>query len=60
MDFGSDVTYEQFLENYAEDAMIKRLNRVGEVAAMAMLLASEAGGGITGAILSVDGGSSSY
>jgi len=31
-----------------------------EVAAMAVLLASEAGGGITGSLLNVDGGSSSW
>jgi 3-hydroxybutyrate dehydrogenase len=40
--------------------MLKRLNRVEEVAALALLLASEQGSGITGAVLSVDGGSSSY
>ncbi len=54
------ITYEQFLQNYADDTMIKRLNTVDEVAAMALLLASQYGGGITGATLSVDGGSSSY
>ena len=54
------ITYEQFLQNYADESMIKRLNRVEEVAAMALLLASGYGSGITGAVLSVDGGSSSY
>jgi NAD(P)-dependent dehydrogenase (short-subunit alcohol dehydrogenase family) len=54
------ITYEQFLQNYANESMIKRLNRVEEVAAMALLLASEVGSGITGAVLSVDGGSSPY
>jgi NAD(P)-dependent dehydrogenase (short-subunit alcohol dehydrogenase family) len=54
------ITYEQFLEGYAADAAIKRLNTVEEVAAMATLLASEAGGGITGALLNVDGGTSQY
>jgi enoyl-[acyl-carrier-protein] reductase (NADH) len=54
------ITYEQFLQNYADESMIKRLNRVEEVAAMALLLASEFGAGITGAVLSVDGGSSPY
>jgi 3-hydroxybutyrate dehydrogenase/3-oxoacyl-[acyl-carrier protein] reductase len=54
------ITYEQFLQNYADESMIKRLNKVDEVAAMALLLASEYGSGITGAVLSVDGGSSSY
>jgi 3-hydroxybutyrate dehydrogenase/3-oxoacyl-[acyl-carrier protein] reductase len=54
------ITYEQFLMNYADESMIKRLNKVEEVAAMALLLVSEFGTGITGAVLSVDGGSSSY
>jgi 3-hydroxybutyrate dehydrogenase/3-oxoacyl-[acyl-carrier protein] reductase len=54
------ISYEQFLQNYADESMIKRLNLVDEVAAMALLLASDHGGGITGAVLSVDGGSSPY
>ena len=54
------ITYQEFLEGYANDTMIKRLNTVEEVAGMALLLASEYGGGITGATLSVDGGGSSY
>jgi 3-hydroxybutyrate dehydrogenase/3-oxoacyl-[acyl-carrier protein] reductase len=54
------LTYEQFLQNYADESMIKRLNEVEEVAAMALLLASDAGGGITGALLNVDGGSASW
>ena len=56
----ANLTYEQFLQAYADESMIKRLNRVEEVAAMALMLASEFGGGITGAVLSVDGGSSPY
>jgi 3-hydroxybutyrate dehydrogenase/3-oxoacyl-[acyl-carrier protein] reductase len=54
------VTYEQFLENYAQESAIKRLNTVEEVAAMAVLVASEAGGGITGALINVDGGTSQW
>ena len=54
------ITYEQFLQNYADESMIKRLNKVEEVAGMALLLASEAGGGITGALLNVDGGSAPW
>ena len=51
------ITYEQFLDRYAQEAAIKRLNTVQEIAAVAVLLASEIGGGITGALLDVNGGS---
>jgi NAD(P)-dependent dehydrogenase (short-subunit alcohol dehydrogenase family) len=54
------ITYEQFLDNYAQESSIKRLNTVQEVAAMASLLASEVGGGITGALLNVDGGTAQW
>jgi 3-hydroxybutyrate dehydrogenase/3-oxoacyl-[acyl-carrier protein] reductase len=54
------ITYEQFLDSYAQESMIKRLNTVEEVAAVALLLASPAGGGITGGLINVDGGSSPY
>jgi NAD(P)-dependent dehydrogenase (short-subunit alcohol dehydrogenase family) len=54
------ITYEEFLKGYAEDSMIKRINTSAEVAAVAVLLASEVGGGITGALLNVDGGTSSW
>ena len=45
---------------FAQDSAIKRPNTVEEVAQMAVLLASDEGGGITGATLSVDGGSAPY
>jgi 3-hydroxybutyrate dehydrogenase/3-oxoacyl-[acyl-carrier protein] reductase len=54
------LTYEQFLDSYAQESMIKRLNTVEEVAAMAVLLASDVGGGITNTLLSVDGGTASW
>jgi NAD(P)-dependent dehydrogenase (short-subunit alcohol dehydrogenase family) len=54
------ITYEQFLGGYADAAAVKRLNTVDEVAAMAVLLASDLGGGITGALLNVDGGTSQW
>jgi len=50
------MTYEQYIQDYAQDAAIKRLNTVQEIAAMALLVASEVGGGITGALLDVNGG----
>ena len=37
------ITYEQFLDNYAQESMIKRLNTVEEVAAIALVLASATG-----------------
>ena len=40
--------------------MIKRLNTVEEVAAVALLLTSKAGAGITGGLINVDGGTSPY
>ena len=54
------LTYEEYLADYAKDAAIGRLNTVEEVGAMAVLLAGPAGGGITGALLNVDGGTSPY
>jgi len=54
------ITYEQFLDNYAQESALKRLNTVEEVAAMATLLASEVGGGVTGALINVDGGTSQW
>ncbi|HEX7034197.1 MAG TPA: SDR family NAD(P)-dependent oxidoreductase [Pseudomonadales bacterium] len=50
------ISYEQFLDGYAQEAAIKRLNTVEEVAGMALLLASDQGGGISGALLDVNGG----
>lgn len=54
------MTYEALKEMFASGSAIKRLNRVEEVAAVAVLLASDAGAGITGGTISVDGGTSPY
>jgi 3-hydroxybutyrate dehydrogenase len=54
------ISYEEFLQAYANESMIKRLNTVEEVASMAVLLASKEGGGITGSLLNVDGGTASW
>ena len=54
------ITYQQFLDSYAKETMIKRLNTVEEVAAVALLLASPAGAGLTGGLINVDGGTSPY
>lgn len=50
------ISYEQFKNNYAAEASIKRLNTIEEIAALAVFLCGNAGSGITGAILPVDGG----
>ena len=50
------ITYEEFKNNYAAEAAIKRLNTIEEIGAMALLLTSENGGGINGANLAIDGG----
>lgn len=54
------ISYQSFLDRYAQESMIKRLITAEEVAAMAVLLASDAGAGITGALLNVDGGSAPW
>lgn len=50
------MTYAEYIDSYAQEAAIKRINTVEEVAAVAVLLASEIGGGITGALMDVHGG----
>ena len=52
--------YEQLIEYFVEESATKRLMAVDDVAAVAMLLASEAGAGITGSLISIDGGTSPY
>ena len=54
------LTYEQLLDQFAQESAIKRLSTVEEVATVAVLLASEAGGGMTGTNYSVDGGTAAY
>ena len=54
------ITFEQMVERFASEASIKRLNKVEEVSAVALLLCSEEGAGITGALLSIDGGTAAY
>jgi len=54
------MTFEEMVDMFSQDSAIKRPNTVEEVAAMAVLLASDAGGGITGSLLNVDGGTSPY
>ncbi len=54
------MEFEAMIAMFAQEAAIKRPNTVEEVAAVAVLLASKAGAGITGAQISVDGGTAQY
>jgi 3-hydroxybutyrate dehydrogenase len=54
------MAYEDLLDWFAGESAIKRLNEVEDVALVASLLASEAGAGITGSLISIDGGTSPY
>ena len=54
------MSFDEMVDMFAQEAAIKRPNTVEEVAALAVLLASNAGGGITGGTLSVDGGTAPY
>jgi 3-hydroxybutyrate dehydrogenase len=52
--------YDAMIKMFTEDSAIKRPNRVEEVAAVALLLASDAAKNITGCMFPVDGGSMPY
>ncbi|MCR9280009.1 MAG: SDR family NAD(P)-dependent oxidoreductase [Pseudomonadaceae bacterium] len=54
------MTFEEMVDLFSKESAIKRPNKVEEVAEVAVLMASEAGAGITGATWSVDGGTAPY
>lgn len=54
------MEFDAMIDSFAQESAIKRPNTVEEIAAMALLLASKEGAGITGATLSVDGGTAQY
>ena len=54
------LTFDEMVALCAAESAIKRPNTVEEVAAVAVLLASDAAAGITGAIYSIDGGTAAY
>ena len=54
------MTFDEMVDLFSKEAAIERPNTVEEVAAVAVLLASNLGGGITGALMSVDGGTAQY
>jgi NAD(P)-dependent dehydrogenase (short-subunit alcohol dehydrogenase family) len=54
------MEFDEMIQLFASESAIKRPNTVEEVAAVALLLASPEGAGITGAQISVDGGTAQY
>ncbi len=54
------LTFEEMVDLFSQEAAMKRPVTVEEVAGLAVLLASPAGGGITGQAISVDGGTTPY
>ena len=54
------MSFDEMVNLFSQESALKRPNTVEEVAAVAVLLASDLGGGITGGTLSVDGGSAPY
>ena len=53
-------TLDELIALFTAESAIKRPNTVEEIAAAAVLLASDAGGGITGTSFAVDGGTMPY
>ena len=54
------MSFDEMVAMFEQESAIKRPNTVAEVAGVAVLLASPEGAGITGATISVDGGSAQY
>jgi 3-hydroxybutyrate dehydrogenase len=54
------LTFDGMVEVFVKDSAIKRMNTIEEVAAVAVLLASDAGRNMTGCMFPVDGGTLPY
>jgi NAD(P)-dependent dehydrogenase (short-subunit alcohol dehydrogenase family) len=54
------IGYDDFLGIFSAEAATKRITEIPDVAAVAVLLASDAGSGITGSLISIDGGTAPY
>ena len=54
------MAYEDLITWFTSESATKRVNDVEDVAMVASLLASEAGAGITGSMISIDGGTAPY
>ena len=54
------ITFDEMVSLFAQESAIKRPNTVEEIGNAAVMLASDLGAGITGALISVDGGTAPY
>ena len=54
------ISFDEMVDLFSQESAIKRPNTVEEVGNAAVMLASDLGGGITGALISVDGGTAPY
>jgi 3-hydroxybutyrate dehydrogenase len=54
------LTFEQMVDQFAQETALKRISTVEEVAAVAVLFASDVAAGITGSAYNVDGGTCAY
>jgi len=54
------MSFDDMVDLFAQESAIKRPNTVEEVANAAVMLACDLGAGITGALISVDGGTAPY
>src|SRR6202050_439987 len=54
------LTFDEMVDGFAQETALKRISTVEEVAAVAVLLASDVAGGITGSAYNVDGGTAAY
>jgi 3-hydroxybutyrate dehydrogenase len=54
------VTLDQLIEMFTAESAIRRTNTVEEVAAVAVLLATDVAAGITGSLYNIDGGTAAY
>jgi NAD(P)-dependent dehydrogenase (short-subunit alcohol dehydrogenase family) len=54
------MTLDEFLGLFAAEAATKQITELEDVAAVAVLLASDAGAGISGSLISVDGGTAPF
>jgi NAD(P)-dependent dehydrogenase (short-subunit alcohol dehydrogenase family) len=55
-----NLTFDEMVDLFAQESAIKRPNTVEEVGNAAVMLACDLGSGITGSLISVDGGTAPY